>query len=288
MVATVNLSGVRLGETYKLTENGQVYTIETKPPSTADAFDSQIEGIQKTPSIFRGIFDGALSGNNKPGFHFCEPFSSPLPRNTVMILGRTGQRVPNLSLGSPVLQLEAFIKSADVQVIVRKVQEFIRKILDAVALSGPLADSFYQLARDIAEGLRFINKLIRLITEGALLIAAVERYIAALITLISRLPEIFATALAECLQAIRNAIVNALAIDKTFDTNGLLGEIQALQANISLAEQAIAQVEAGAEAIGQSFDNFVATGNASLDRALNTIKDKLNKPLKPIVNVTIF
>jgi hypothetical protein len=94
--------------------------------------------------------------------------------------------------------------------------------------------------------------------------------------------------LAECITAIKNAIASALSISLGFNTGGLLAEIQALQANITLAEQATQAVIAGAEAIGQSLDNFSETQDASINNMLNVIRSAVNKPSKPIVNVTIF
>jgi phage-related protein len=287
MTVNVNLSGVRVGETYELTENGQVYIIEKNPPSTGFITDAQIEGLQKTASTFRGIFNGALSANNRPGFHFCEPFSSPLPKNTQITL-RNGVRVPNLALGNPVLQLEAFIKSSKFQQIVQAIRAIVQSALTALGLTGPLATSITEIARYIAEKLRYINKLIETYIVGAALLAQVERYIAALINFVARLPEIIGQALAECITAIKNAIASALSTTLGFNTGGLLGEIQALQRNITLAEQATQAVVAGAEAIGQSLDNFNQTADASVNNMLNVIKNAVNKPSKPIVNVTIF
>jgi|688.fasta_scaffold02131_14 hypothetical protein len=287
MTVNVNLSGVRLGESYELTENGQIYIIEKNPPSTGFITDAQIEGLQKTADVFRGIFSGALSANNRPGFHFCEPFSSPLPRNTQMTL-RNGVKVPNLQLGAPVLQLEAFIKSSKFQQIVQAIREIVSKALTALGLTGPLATSITEIARYIAEKLRYINKLIETYIVGAALLAQVERYIATLINFVARLPEIIGRALAECITAIKNAIASALSISLGFNTGGLLAEIQALQANITLAEQATQAVIAGAEAIGQSLDNFSETQDASINNMLNVIRSAVNKPSKPIVNVTIF
>jgi phage-related protein len=287
MTVNVNLSGVRVGETYELTENGQIYIIEKNPPSTGFITDAQIEGLQKTASTFRGIFNGALSANNRPGFHFCEPFSSPLPKNTQITL-RNGVRVPNLALGNPVLQLEAFIKSSKFQQIVQAIRAIVQSALTALGLTGPLATSITEIARYIAEKLRYINKLIETYIVGAALLAQVERYIAALINFVARLPEIIGQALAECITAIKNAIASALSTTLGFNTGGLLGEIQALQRNITLAEQATQAVVAGAEAIGQSLDNFNQTADASVNNMLNVIKNAVNKPSKPIVNVTIF
>jgi len=288
MAINVNLSGVRLGETYELTKDGQVYIIEKNPPSTGFITDAQIQGIQKTANTFRGIFNGSLSGTNRPSFHFCEPFSSPLPKNTQMVLGRSGIRVPNLALGAPVLQLEAFIKSSKFQQIVQAIREIVTKALTALGLTGPLATSIVEIARYIAEKLRYINKLIETYVVGALLLAQVERYIAALINFVARLPEIIAKALAECITAIKNAIASALSVTLGLDTGGLLGEIQALQRNIALAQQATQEVVAGAEAIGQSLENFGTSLDSSVNNMMNVIKNAVNKPAQPIVNVTIF
>lgn len=288
MAVNINLSGVRLGETYELANNGQIYIIEKNPPSTGFFTDAQIEGIQKTANTFRGVFNGALAANNRPGFHFCEPFSAPLPKNTTMTLGRSGIKVPNLALGNPVLQLEAFIKSSKFQQIVQTIREIVSKALTALGFTGPLATSITETARYIAEKLRYINKLIETYVIGAQLLAQVERYVASLINFIARVPEIIGKALAECIQAIRNAIASALSTTLGLNTGGLLGEIQALQRNIALAEQATQAVVAGAEAIGQSLDNFGTSLDSSVNNMLNVIKDAVNKPARPIVNVTIF
>lgn len=287
MTVRINLSGVRVGETYELKENGQIYIIEKTPPSTGFITDAQIEGIQKTANTFRGVFNGALSANNRPGFHFCEPFSTPLPKNTQMTL-RSGIRVPNLALGNPVLQLEAFIKSSKFQQVVQAIRTAVQAALSALGLTGPLATSITEVARYIAEKLRYINKLIETYIVGAALLAQVERYIAALINLVARLPEIIGQALAECISAIQNAIASALSTTLGFNTGGLLGEIQALQRNITLAEQTTQSVVAGAEAIGRSLDNFSEAADTSVNNMLNVIRNAVNKPVKPIANVTIF
>lgn len=288
MTVNINLSGVRVGETYELANNGQIYIVEKNPPSAGFFTDAQIEGIQKTANTFRGVFNGALSPDNRPSFHFCEPFSSPLPKNTQMVLGRSGLKVPNLALGNPVLQLEAFIKSSKFQQIVQAIRTIVQSALNALGISGPLATSITEIARYIAEKLRYINKLIETYVVGALLLAQVERYIATLINFVAKLPELIGKALAECIAAIKNAIASALSVTLGFNTGGLLGEIQALQKNITLAEQATQAVVAGAEAIGQSLDNFSETVDSSVNNMLNVIKNAVNKPASPIVNVTIF
>ena len=186
------------------------------------------------------------------------------------------------------LQLEAFIKSSKFQQIVQAIRAIVQSALTALGLTGPLATSITEIARYIAEKLRYINKLIETYIVGAALLAQVERYIAALINFVARLPEIIGQALAECITAIKNAIASALSTTLGFNTGGLLGEIQALQRNITLAEQATQAVVAGAEAIGQSLDNFNQTADASVNNMLNVIKNAVNKPSKPIVNVTIF
>ncbi len=288
MTINVNLSGVRLAESYEITKDGQVYVIEKNPPTAGFITDAQIQGLQKTADTFRGVFGGNLDPKNRPGFHFCEPFSTPLPKNTQMVLGRSGLRVPNLALGAPVLQLEAFMKSSKFQQIVQAIRELVSKALTALGLTGPLATSVVEIGRYIAEKLRYINKLIETYVVGALLLAQVERYIASLITFVSKLPEIIARALAECINAIKNAIASALSTTLGFNTGGLLGEIQALQRNIALAEQATQAVVAGAEQIGQSLDNFGTSFDSSVNNMIGVIRSAVNTPSKPIVNVTIF
>jgi hypothetical protein len=205
-----------------------------------------------------------------------------------MTLGRSGVKVPNLALGNPVIQLEAFLKSSKLQTIVQTIREIVTKALSALGLTGPLPTFILDVARYIAEKLRYINKLIETYIVGAALLAQVERYIALLIDFIAKLPEIIGKALAECIDAIRNAIASALSTTLGFNTGGLLGEIQALQRNITLAEQATQAAIAGAEAIGKSLENFDQSLDSSVNNMMNVIKNAVNRPVKPIVNVTIF
>lgn len=283
----INAAGVRLGESYTINQDGQVYTIEKNPPSTGFITDTQIEGLQKTANSFRGMFNGALSPDNRPSFHFCEPFSYPIPKNTQMTL-RGGIKVPNLALGAPVLQLEAFIKSSKFQSIVQTIREIVSKALTALGLTGPLPQSILDAARYIAEKIRYINKIIETYVVGALLLAQVERYVASLIDFIAKLPAIVGQALAECIQAIKKAIAAALSTTGTIDTGGLLGEIQALQRNIQFAEQATQQVISGAEAIVTSIDTFETNLDSSINSMVQTIRNAANVKARPITNVTIF
>lgn len=275
--------------------------VEDTPPTSRFYGDGSLKGFQTVPNIARGVLEytaKAPNGNtiqivtsinfaNKHQHHLCEPVGLPNPKRTT-ITTADGLEVPNLALGAPALELSIILKSADVQKVLKDIRNAIEGLFGD-GIGGPLFTKFKQAANTIATVLKEINRIIRIYVVNALLIVQVEKYISLLIQFITSLPAIFATALAECLTALKNALASALTfVLPDVGTGGLLGEIQKLQSNLALAENATKQVIAGAEQIVTDIQNIPTGINAAVDILSTSLSDIKNAVPKPIVNVSIF
>jgi hypothetical protein len=229
----------------------------------------------------------SINFSNKHQHHLCEPVGIPQPKRTT-ITTVDGIEVPNLQLGAPALELSIILKSAEVQAELKKIRSAIEGALGDT-FSTPLVTQFREAAAYIASVIKEINRIIKIYIINALLIVQVERYISLLIKFITSLPAIFAQALAECLTALRNALASALSVViPNVGTGGLFGQIQALQRNIAVAENATRQVIAGAEQIVTDIGNIPKGIDAAVDILTSTLSNIQSNPPKPVVNVSFY
>lgn len=261
--------------------------VETNPPQASTYGDAVLKGLPTTPNIARGVyFQTGIGVSNSAKFHICEPFGAPSVRNNYTSLGN-GKRIPNVSLGAPGLQIGILLKSSAMQEIIGKIRKAIEEALITDSFS-PIIGQIRAAATYIASVLKQINYYLTKYIEAAAYLIAAERYINTLITFIKSLPALLAAALAECLQALTNALAYALTTNVTIDSGGILQQVRDLQSNLDLAQSATQQVIDGANQIVNNFNTIPQSSTAGSNVLINAINNIKNNPPKPIVNVNII
>ena len=270
--------------------------VEQNPPKASYLGDIAAAGESMVSNIARGVQSYNVQGKtiatginfaNRNQHHICEPVGVVQPKRRT-ITNMNGIEVPNLSLGSPALELKILFRSAEVQKFLSDIRKAIE---DAFSIGGgPLLDTFKNAAKYILEKIREINRIIKTYVVIALLIVQVEQFISLLLNFIASLPAIFAQAFAECVTALKNAIQNALtfALLPGDNTTRLLNEINSLKQNLALAEQATNAVVAGFEQIQLDVGNLSTGIDVATDLLSSTFANVTNNPPKPVVNVSLF
>jgi hypothetical protein len=271
-------------------------TTEVNPPQASLLGDAALAGEQMMSNIAKGIQQYSLNGvtigtginfANKNQHHICEPIGLPRQKRTT-ITTPDGIEVPNLALGSPALELKIIMHSA-------KVQEFLGKVRKAIedafsVAGGPAVNSAKELIKFVAETVREINKFAKLVIVSALLAIQVAQWIDLLVKFITGLPAILAEAFAECVEALKNALQDAItfSILPGDETTRMIQEVQNLQKNLQLAQQVSQQLVASVQQIAIDITNIPTGVNAAVDIMTKSLANIKSTPPKPIVNVSIF
>jgi len=249
---------------------------ESVPPAVRNIGDAIIAGVSTIPNLARGIIaNTGIAFSNSNVFHICEPFGAPAIKNTTRYgFNAKGQvrKIPQTSLGTPVLKMDILLKSATMQAIIAQVRALIE---DALGLASPLIQMIKDVAAYIAGKLEIVNYVLRIYNDIVLTIVIVEQYINTIINFIATLPFLIANALSECVRLLAAGLANALSGSLNISSGGLLSQYQQLQSNLANAQALTQQAASGAQSIVTNASNLGSNLSNNITSAVSTVQNSL-------------
>ena len=250
---------------------------ESNPPAARNIGDAVVVGNATTPNLARGITTNTgIAFSNSNVFHICEPFGYPATKNTsrYTINPATGQviKIPQPSIGTPVLKLGILLKSATVQKIISDIRSTIENALGTVS---PILQAIQAAGAYIANILKTVNYLLKVYNAVVATVVIVEQYINTIINFIASLPLVIANALAECVSLLANALAGAISGSININTGGLLSQAQQLSTNIATAVSYTSQAVAGANTITTNISNLKSNIGNNVISGVSTIQNSL-------------